>query len=245
MIRSKKNSINAINILKKYWCKKRIRYICYGIVSLLAIVLIFNKPLTNLLVRSYQPIINQTVIEHGNQADSKSNYRSVKKLTFAQIAKARANAKDIPIVGQICIPSSGINLPIAKGINNTNLAFSAATFRNNMRMGQGNYALAGHNMSNLGPKLLFSPLYYKAKRGQNIYLTDLRKVYVYEITQKKFVSKYRVDLVQNTHQKIITLITCDATGANRLMVRGKYVNSFSYRHAPKKIRGYFANEYNK
>lgn len=51
-----------------------------------------------------------------------------------------------------------------------------------MEMGKGNYALAGHNMSNLGPKVLFSPLYYRAKVGQKIYLTDMKNVYTYKIT---------------------------------------------------------------
>lgn len=167
MIRTKKKTTNTF---KKFWQQKRLRYVCYVVVSLLAIVLIFNKPLSNLLVRSYQPIINQTIINHSNHIESKNDYSSVKKLTLGQIAKARANAKDIPIVGQICIPADGINLPIAKGVNNTNLAFAAGTFRNNMQMGKGNYALAGHNMSNLGPKLLFSPLYYRAKLAKRFIL---------------------------------------------------------------------------
>ena len=111
-------------------------------------------------------------------------------------------------------------------------------------MGQGNYALAGHNMSNLGPKILFSPLYYRAKVGQKIYLTNMAKVYVYRITAKQFVSKYRVDLVQNTSEKIITLITCDATGKNRLMVRGKYLKSMQYKNAPEKIQRAFNQKFN-
>ncbi|GFI60776.1 hypothetical protein IMSAG044_01672 [Lactobacillaceae bacterium] len=241
MIRTKKKSTNTV---KKLWQQKRLRYICYVVVSFLAIILIFNKPLSNLLVRSYQPIINQTVINHSNQIESKNDYSSVKKLTLGQIAKARANSKNIPIVGQICIPADGINLPIAKGINNTNLAFAAGTFRKDMKMGQGNYALAGHNMSNLGPKILFSPLYYRAKVGQKIYLTNMAKVYVYRITAKQFVSKYRVDLVQNTSEKIITLITCDATGKNRLMVRGKYLKSMQYKNAPEKIQRAFNQKFN-
>ena len=241
MIRTKKKTTNTF---KKFWQQKSLRYICYVVVSFLAIVLIFNKPLSNLLVRSYQPIINQTVINHSNQIESKNDYSSVKKLTLGQIAKARANSKNIPIVGQICIPADGINLPIAKGVNNTNLAFAAGTFRNNMQMGKGNDALAGHNMSNLGPKVLFSPLYYWSKVGQKIYITDMKKVYVYRITAKQFVSKYRVDLVQNTPERIITLITCDATGNNRLMVRGKYIKSLQYKNAPQKIKRAFNQKFN-
>ena len=113
-----------------------------------------------------------------------------------------------------------------------------------MEMGKGNYALAGHNMSNLGPKVLFSPLYYRAKVGQKIYLTDMKNVYTYKITSKKFVSKYRVDLVKNTKKKQITLITCDATGANRLAVRGKYINSKKYQKTPQNVRKALSQRFN-
>ena len=230
--------------LKIIWKQKWIRITTYILLSLVAIFLVFNKSITNYLVRSYQPIINRSTIQNANKSNGKNDYASVKKLTLAHIARARVNAKNIPIVGQICIPDDGINLPIAKGINNTNLAFAAGTFRNNMEMGKGNYALAGHNMSNLGPKVLFSPLYYRAKVGQKIYLTDMKNVYTYKITSKKFVSKYRVDLVKKTKKKQITLITCDATGANRLAVQGKYISSRKYQKTPQNVRKALSQKFN-
>ena len=113
-----------------------------------------------------------------------------------------------------------------------------------MKMGKGNYALAGHNMSNLGPKVLFSPLYYRAKVGQKIYVTDMKRVYIYQITSKRFVSKYRVDLVKNTHKRQITLITCDATGANRLAVRGKYIGNVDYKNTPATVRKAMSQKFN-
>lgn len=232
------------SLLIDIWCKKWVRISSYLLLSIIAICLIFNKPLSKILIRSYQPVINRTVVNSGNKAKTSNDYSSIKKLTFAQIAKAKANSNKIPIVGQICIPSDNINLPIAKGINNTNLAFAAGTFHNNMKMGRGNYALAGHNMSNLGPKVLFSPLYYRAKVGQKIYITDMKKVYVYQITSKKFVSKYRVDLVKNTYKKQITLITCDATGANRLAVRGNYIGSMNYQNTPASVRKAMSRKFN-
>lgn len=225
--------------------KKRLRIISLICLLIISLGLVFNAPIKRALINSYHPEITRKSISESEKKKAQYNYESVKKLTLAQIANAKAHSKKVSIVGQIAIPSIGINLPIGKGINNTTLALAAGTFRPDMKMGEGNYALAGHNMSNLGPKLLFSPLYYKAKSGQKVYVTDLKKVYVYKITQKEFVSKYRVDLVQDTPQKMITLITCDATGANRLMVRGKYIKAFSYHHAPQNIRKYFADKYNK
>ena len=172
------------------------------------------------------------------------DYGQVKRLTMSNIATARANARNLKIVGVITIPSINLNLPISKGITNQNLALSAGTFRPDMKMGQGNYALAGHNMSNLGPTVLFSPLYFKGKIGQKVYITNLKKIYEYQITEKKFISKYDTQVVANTHQRIITLVTCDATGANRLMVRGKYLKKFNYRDAPASLRKDISQKYN-
>ena len=94
--------------LKIIWKQKWIRITTYILLSLVAIFLVFNKSITNYLVRSYQPIINRSTIQNANKSNGKNDYASVKKLTLAQIARARVNAKNIPIVGQICIPDDGI-----------------------------------------------------------------------------------------------------------------------------------------
>lgn len=100
-------------------------------------------------------------------------------------------------------------------------------------------------MANLGSKVLFSPLYYKGKVGQMVYITNLKKVYVYKITQKQIISKYATQVVANTpNQRILTLITCDETGAQRLMVRGQYVKTMDYHHAPASVRKALSQKYN-
>ena len=94
-------------------------------------------------------LINRKYQKHKWQKNEQSpgeyNYKSVKELSLANVAKARAQAGNIKIIGEIAIPSNHIHIPIGKGINNTTLALSAGTFRENMKMGKGNYALAGHN----------------------------------------------------------------------------------------------------
>lgn len=100
-----------------------------------------------------------------------------------------------------------------------------------MKMGEGNYALTGHNIAH-GSKILFSPLYYHAKVGQMVYIIDMDRVYEYKIYECKFIAATRVNAVNNTSQKIITLITCDATGARRLMIRRKFIKSEKFTQAP-------------
>lgn len=222
----------------------KIKKILIAVVTLVSLALIFNRPIKEGLIHSFHPTLNSQVINQNKDKKATYDYGQVKRLTMSNIAAARANARNLKIVGVITIPSINLNLPISKGITNQNLALSAGTFRPDMKMGQGNYALAGHNMSNLGPTVLFSPLYFKGKVGQRVYITNLKKIYEYQITEKKFISKYDTQVVANTHQRMITLVTCDATGANRLMVRGKYLKKFNYHDAPASLRKDISRNYN-
>lgn len=198
--------------------------------------------ITKHLIASYQPQVSKTQMAKNEQSPGEYNYKSVKELSLANVTRARAQAGNIKIIGEIAIPSNHIHIPIAKGINNTTLALSAGTFRENMQMGKGNYALAGHNMANHSP-ILFSPLYDYAKKGQKIYITNLNHVYTYKIYQRKLIDPHQVQVVNNTKKPIITLITCDETGNNRLMVRGKLIQNQKLKHAPKHVQNLFKQGY--
>lgn len=241
-----------INSIKYWWAdfKDNLRYdnsyrhkftvgLCLVIVG---ITLLCTPLIKNHLVNSYQPKITKQTIATNQKKPAKYDYASVKRLSLANIAKARAQAGNIQIIGEIAIPSNHIYLPIAKGINNITLALTAGTFRPDMKMGQGNYALAGHNMVNHS-KILFSPLYDYAKPGQKIYITDLSHVYTYKMYQRQIIDPHDVSVVNNTKKPIITLVTCDETGSHRLMVRGKLVKKQSLKHAPKHIRKLFSQHY--
>lgn len=223
---------------KRYW------WIGGTILTLLIIFTMFSGVIERHLVQSYRPKITATTIKNSDEKKGTYNYESIKQLTLTNIANARAKSKNLQIVGAMTVPNINMTLPIAKGITNKTLALAAGTFRDNMQMGKGNYALAGHNMASDGPKLLFSPLFFKAKRNQKIYLTDLKRVYIYKITSKSFIDKHQVNVVRNTKKRQITLITCDANGNKRLMVRGKYIKSMKYKSAPQKVRRALSKKFN-
>ena len=203
----------------KRWLK-RVGWLLLVLVSL---ALIFNQHIKYYLVGSYRPTITKTLVQKNQQKQVNQkdfDFSQTKDLNFQAVAKARANKQAVNIIGEISIPAIKMTIPIATGVSNTTLALAAGTMRPDQQMGQGNYALAGHNMAH-GSKILFSPLYYHAKVGQKVYLTDMKHVYTYRIYERKFILATRVDVVNDTPEKILTLITCDATGANRLMVRAK------------------------
>lgn len=219
-----------------------LRWTAVVVLLIVSVVLIFNQQIKSYLVGSYQPEITRQTVKKNEQKKATYDFSSVQDLNLQTAAKARAKRQDINTIGAITVPAIKMTLPIANGVDNTTLALAAGTMRPDMKMGEGNYALAGHNMAN-GSKILFSPLYYHAKVGQMIYITNMDRVYEYKIYQRKFIAATRVDVVDNTPEKIITLITCDATGANRLMIRGKFVKSEPFKQAPQNVQKNFTEKY--
>ncbi len=50
-------------------------------------------------------------------------------------------------------------------------------------------------------------------------------------------------MIDNTKENILTLVTCDATGARRLLMRGKLVKVVAYDKAPAKIQKNLSGKY--
>lgn len=222
--------------------KEWLRWTAVVVLLLISVVLIFNQQIKYHLVSAYHPHITKQSVAKNNNKKADFDFKNVQDLDLQTVAKARASKQSVNVIGVISIPAIHMSVPIGKGIDNTTLALAAGTMRVDQKMGQGNYALAGHNMAH-GSKILFSPLYYDAKVGQKIYLTDMNKVYEYKIYQRKFIAATRVDVVNNTPQKIITLITCNSTGSKRLMIRGNFVKSMKFKQAPVSVQKSLSKNY--
>lgn len=208
----------------------------------ISLALIFNEQIKNWLISSYQPRISRKSVQSNQKKKASYDFSKVKSLDFSTVANARWNTADIHVVGEILMPQSKVHLPIAKGISNEVLALTAGTMRPDQKMGEGNYPLAGHHMTS--QTILFSPLYWKTRVGQKIYLTDAKRVYEYQVSVRKFIPATDVQVIAQTKQKLVTLITCDATGANRLMIRGKYVKQMAYKDAPTFVQKGFHGSFN-
>lgn len=219
-----------------------VRWIGIIILLLISLALIFNQQIKYYLVGQYRPTITRTTVARNEKKQASYDFGNVSDLNLSSVAKARASRAQINVIGTIAIPKINMTVPIAKGVDNTTLALAAGTMRPDQKMGQGNYPLAGHNMAS-GSKILFSPLYYSAKPGQMVYLTDMKNVYVYKIYQRKFIDANRVDVVNNTPQKILTLVTCDATGARRLMIRASFVKAEPFHHASPHVQKALSAKY--
>ena len=95
--------------------------------------------------------------------------------------------------------------------------------RPDQKMGEGNYPLAGHHMKR--ESLLFGPL-INIEKGDTVKITDFKKDYIYAVTSKQFISEMDTDVIQETKEKEITLITCDKAvrTEGRLAVKGKLIH---------------------
>ncbi|MCR9040284.1 class A sortase [Bacillus sp. L381] len=150
-------------------------------------------------------------------------FDSVHPPGFRETVQSSFNRKSKPIIGRITISSINLELPILKGTTNENLLIGAATMRPDQKMGEGNYPLAGHHLRQ--KNLLFGPLLH-IKKGAQIVITDFRKDYIYSVTSKSMISEIEANIIQETKEKEITLITCDkaVNTEGRLAVKGKLID---------------------
>lgn len=195
------------------------------ILLIVGLVLIFNKQIRNQLVRQNQSQaltgLTAKKVEKNQKKKGMFDYSKVKEIDFAQVTRTKVkNTSDA--IGALAIPDVNMYLPVMLGLSDDAMATGGGTMRPNQKMGKGNYALAGHYMTAKG--ILFSPL-EDSKKGQLVYLTNLKKIYVYKIYMKKKVSPYAVWLVNNTKKPVVTLITCADGGENRWAVRGNLVKT--------------------
>ena len=181
--------------------------------------------------------LQKLVLNDKNKMDEFFGFEDVKLLnTF----KPNLTIQTKNVVGGIYIPDVNINLPILYGSTNANLNVGATTMKPIQKMGEGNYALAGHNARN--KSILFAGLkYLKIKKQPKVYVTDKNKLYEYTLTSSKVVKPTKVEVIDDVKNKrIITLVTCNAwDGSDRLILQGELTAVIDYDKADTSIQKVF------
>lgn len=192
---------------------------------IIGIALICNKQIGNQMIRHNQILalsgLTQKQIKQNQQKKGMYDFTKVKAMGIAQATRSQIKQTS-GAIGALAIPDVNMYLPVMLGLSDDAMSTGGGTMRANQVMGKGNYPLAGHYMTTKG--ILFSPL-EDVTKGELIYLTDLKQVYVYRIYMKKIVDPSAVWLVNNTKKNIVTLITCADGGANRWAIRGNLINT--------------------
>lgn len=161
--------------------------------------------------------------EQNNAQKASFDFDAIQPPSFMETVKAGLDRESRAVIGRITISSVNIKLPILKGTTNQNLLYGATTMRPDQKMGEGNYPLAGHHMKR--ESLLFGPL-INIEKGDTVKITDFKKDYIYAVTSKQFISEIDTDVIQETKENEMTLITCDKAvrTEGRLAVKGKLIH---------------------
>lgn len=177
-------------------------------------------------------------IDENKKADVTYDYADVRPVTYDEVMNAQKNPENVYSIGEIVVPSVGIHLNIGAGTSNYTMMVGAGTLRPDTEFGKGNVVLASHFMGDYSD-LLFSPL-KRISIGDDIYLSDMRNIYRYTITDYKVVSPDHTEVVEQTNEPTITLITCDDIYAvNRVVVRGRLTNVYDAKTVPQNVLNSF------
>lgn len=128
--------------------------------------------------------------------------------------------------GSINMPSIGTKLPIVEGTSNQHLLSGATTFRPGQSITHGNYVLLGHNVGYQG--MLFSSV-PQLKKGDKItvnsYANGKMMQQKYKVTEKKTIKSSHGQVLDDSDERKLTLITCDVPRQtpNRVIVTAKPV----------------------
>ncbi len=206
-------------------------------------ILIKNKiSYTNTLVKeitAQQIEENTQAVEDPKEEDLQDevlfNYDAIEDVqittTLSEVIRFKKEDINKNIIGQIIIDDLNIDLPILKGVTNSNLLIGAGTMKSGLVMGEGNYSLAGHYMKD---GLLFGNL-LDIQKGTKVKVTNKLVVYEYEIYDTQIVpdtSFYMLgeDRAIKRGKPIISLMTCYFTSKNgkRFFALGELVAQYPY-----------------
>lgn len=123
------------------------------------------------------------------------------------------------------IPSIKLEQGIIEGITDDILNFYLGHFEGSAMPGEvGNFAVAGHRVSNYSEAFVNL---YKAEIDDEIIVKANNKKYIYKITEMIVVDPTNVEVLDDTEEATITLVTCTVGAKERLIVKGKLVSSES------------------
>lgn len=126
-------------------------------------------------------------------------------------------------IALIEIPSIKLEQGIVEGITDDILNYYLGHFEDSAMPGEkGNFSVAGHRVSNYSEAFVNL---YKAEVDDEIIVKANNKKHIYKITEMIIVDPSRVDVLNDTEEATITLVTCTVGAKERLIVKGTLVNT--------------------
>ncbi|MDU8966258.1 class D sortase [Clostridium tertium] len=126
-------------------------------------------------------------------------------------------------VALIEIPSINLSQGLVEGITDEILQYYLGHFETSVKPGEkGNFAVAGHRVSDYSEAFVNL---YKVEAEDEVIVKANKKEYIYKVTENFIVDPSRVDVLDNTDDATITLITCTVGAKERVVVKGKLVET--------------------
>lgn len=158
--------------------------------------------------------------QNNNSQNLTSNKTTNNKNTESTTSytKESVTIENYAVYGKIKIEKIGIEYPIIQYVDENSLWKSICKMSNKRIDGTGNLCLAGHNMRNSS---MFAKI-KKLKNGDKVEITNIYgERYIYLVYDSFYVEANDVEVLKETEEPIITLITCNNVGNKRLIVRAK------------------------
>jgi LPXTG-site transpeptidase (sortase) family protein len=127
--------------------------------------------------------------------------------------------------GIIEIPKLNLSYPVFSQLTDDLLRISPCKFYGNNPDVDGNLCIAGHNYDN---SMFFSKIYNLSQNDQIIIFDSNNNEYIYFVYDIYEVKENDLSPVLNypENEKILTLITCNNSNHNRIVVKGKQKKLF-------------------
>ena len=171
-------------------------------------------------------------IEKNQESQAQFNLDSVEDVDLTRTLLGSRKLDKNLIMGQLIIPDIDLSLPIVKGISERNLLGGVGTMKEEQKMGQGNYTLAGHYVNK--KDTLFGGL-MDIKEGSTIYMTDKKTMYEYMVYKIEIVPDTAIEMLSDDRSKerdkpIISLMTCyySSETGKRFFAIGELVGQYPY-----------------
>lgn len=139
--------------------------------------------------------------------------------------KKDENEDTLGTIGLIIIPKIDLKAPIDEGIDNKTLKYAAGHFEGTALPGEkGNCCIAGHRSYTYNE--MFNRFDEIAK-GDEIIINTKKGKYTYLVYDILVVKPEEVDVLNNTKDATLTLVTCTPIriATHRLIIKGKLKNN--------------------
>lgn len=215
-----------------------LRVLSYGLILvgivLLALPTINQKKIGNRTNDNYEVALEMPAdsLKENLDKETSFDFSSIEEITTSGTWLSPEYVDPSLIIGRLYIPSIDANLTVFNGLTNDILHAGVGTMRPNLKMGEGNFPIAGHYAYD--PSVVFGDL-TSVEVGDEIYLTNNETVYEYVVYETRVVDPSEVywieDAVAEEHGKpIISLMNCyyinrQNTG-DRFFVFGELMDSY-------------------